>query len=118
MAFTCGCGGLLGEYGENLSGGEKARGGQGLTLANTAGIRTGCITGRESAALLRRAHEMRMEFIYVKQPMKIPAYEEILRKAAHFTTKSVAGRGAIRDTVELILKSKGIWGKMIDKAWA
>ena len=134
-----------------------AHDGQGLTLANTAGIRTGCITGRESAALLRRAHEMRMEFIYVKQPMKIPAYEEILRKAgvredevayvgddlpdlpvmrrvglavavgdavpevkkaAHFTTKSVAGRGAIRDTVELILKSKGIWGKMIDKARA
>ena len=134
-----------------------AHDGQGLTLANTAGIRTGCITGRESAALLRRAHEMRMEFIYMKQPMKIPAYEEILKKAgvreeevafvgddlpdlpvmrrvglavavgdavpevkkaAHFTTKSVAGRGAIRDAVELILKSKGIWEEMIDKARA
>ena len=134
-----------------------AHDGQGLTLANTAGIRTGCITGRESASLLRRAHEMRMEFIYMKQPMKIPAYEEILKKAgvredevayvgddlpdlpvmqrvglavavgdavpevkkaAHFTTKSVAGRGAIRDAVELILKSKGIWEKMIDKARA
>jgi 3-deoxy-D-manno-octulosonate 8-phosphate phosphatase (KDO 8-P phosphatase) len=134
-----------------------AHDGQGLTLANTAGLRTGCITGRESAALLRRAHEMRMEFIYMKQPTKIPAYEEILRKAgvseeevayvgddlpdlpvmrrvglavavgdavpevkkaAHFTTKSVAGRGAIRDAVELILKSKGIWEEMIDKARA
>jgi len=134
-----------------------AHDGQGLTLANTAGVRTGCITGRESAALLRRAHEMRMEFIYMKQPTKIPAYEEILRKAgvteeevayvgddlpdlpvmrrvglavavgdavpevkkaAHFTTQSVAGKGAIRDTVELILKSKGIWEQMIDKARA
>lgn len=134
-----------------------AHDGQGLTLANTAGVRTGCITGRESAALLRRAHEMRMEFIYMKQPTKIPAYEEILRKAgvqddevayvgddlpdlpvmrrvglavavgdavrevkkaAHFTTRSVAGRGAIRDAVELILKSKGIWEEMIDKARA
>ena len=134
-----------------------AHDGQGLTLANTAGVRTGCITGRESAALLRRAHEMRMEFIYMKQPTKIPAYEEILRKAgvseeevayvgddlpdlpvmrrvglavavgdavpevkkaAHFTTKSVAGRGAIRDAVELILKAKGIWEKMIEKARA
>ena len=38
-----------------------AHDGQGLTLANTAGIRTGCITGRESAALLRRANEMKME---------------------------------------------------------
>lgn len=134
-----------------------AHDGQGLTLAHTAGIRTGCITGRESPALLRRAHEMKMEFIYMKQPTKIPAYEEILRKAgvpdsavayigddlpdltvmrrvglavavgdavpevkkaAHFVTKSVAGHGAIRDAVELILKSKGIWEEMIDKARA
>src|SRR5438445_12318332 len=57
-----------------------AHDGQGLTLAQTAGLRTGCITGRESAALLRRAHEMKMEFIYMKQPLKMPAYEEILRK--------------------------------------
>src|ERR1700692_400662 len=58
-----------------------AHDGQGLTLAHTAGLRTGCITGRESPALLRRAHEMKMEFIYMKQPLKMPAYEEILRKA-------------------------------------
>jgi len=134
-----------------------AHDGQGLTLAQTAGIRTGCITGRESAALLRRAHEMKMEFIYMKQPVKIPAYEEILKKtgvpesavafvgddlpdlpvlrrvglavavgdavpevkkAAHFTTRAVAGRGAIREAIELILKSKGIWEEMIEKARA
>src|SRR5215475_8207080 len=56
-----------------------AHDGQGLTLAHTAGIRTGCITGRESSALLRRAREMKMEFIYMKQPLKMPAYEEILQ---------------------------------------
>lgn len=134
-----------------------AHDGQGLTLAHTAGLRTGCITGRESPALRRRAAEMKMEFVYMKQPTKIPAYEEILHKAgvsdssvayvgddlpdlpvmhrvglaiavgdavpevkqaAHFTTKSLAGHGAIRDAVELILKSKGIWKKMIDKARA
>jgi 3-deoxy-D-manno-octulosonate 8-phosphate phosphatase (KDO 8-P phosphatase) len=134
-----------------------AHDGQGLTLAQTAGLRTGCITGRESAALLRRAHEMRMEFIYMKQPLKMPAYEDILRKAdvsdsavayvgddlpdipllkrvglavavgdavpevkaaAHYTTRSVAGRGAIREAIELILKSKGIWEEMLDKARA
>jgi 3-deoxy-D-manno-octulosonate 8-phosphate phosphatase (KDO 8-P phosphatase) len=134
-----------------------AHDGQGLTLAHTAGLRTGCITGRESAALLRRAHEMKMEFIYMKQPVKMPAYEEILRKAgvpesavayigddlpdiplmqraglavavgdavpevkkaAHYTTRSVAGHGAIREAVELVLKSKGVWKAMIDKARA
>ena len=134
-----------------------AHDGQGLTLAVTAGLRTGCITGRESAALLRRAHEMKMEFIYMKQPLKIPAYEEILRKAgvsdsavayigddlpdislmrraglaiavgdavpevkeaAHYTTKATAGHGAVREAVELVLKSKGIWEGMINKARA
>jgi 3-deoxy-D-manno-octulosonate 8-phosphate phosphatase (KDO 8-P phosphatase) len=134
-----------------------AHDGQGLTLAQTAGLRTGCITGRESAALLRRAQEMRMEFIYMKQPVKMPAYEDILRRAgvsdsavayigddlpdiplmrraglaiavgdavpgakdaAHYTTRALAGRGAIREAVELVLKSKGIWKAMIDKARA
>jgi len=57
-----------------------AHDGQGLTLAHTAGLRTGCITGRQSSALLRRAHEMNMEFIYMKQPLKMPAYEEIVQK--------------------------------------
>lgn len=134
-----------------------AHDGQGLTLAQTAGLRTGCITGRQSSALFRRAREMKMEFIYMKQPVKIPAYEEILRttgaaessvayvgddlpdlpvlrrvglavavgdavpevkQAAHYITKALAGHGAIRETVELILKSKGIWEALIDKARA
>ena len=134
-----------------------AHDGQGLTLAQAAGLRTGCITGRESAALLRRTQEMKMEFIYMKQPLKMPAYEDILRragvtdsavayigddlpdipimrraglavavgdavpevkKAAHYTTKALAGRGAVREAVELVLKSKGIWAEMLDKARA
>ena len=134
-----------------------AHDGQGLTLAATAGLRTGCITGRESPALLRRAREVNMEFIYMKQPVKLPVYEEILRKAgvsdeavayvgddlpdlplmrraglaiavgdavpevkkaAHYTTKALAGRGAVREAVELILKSKGIWRDAIEKARA
>ena len=134
-----------------------AHDGQGLTLAHTAGILTGCITGRESAALLRRAHEMKMDYIYMKIPLKMPAYEEILAKAglkdaevayvgddlpdipilkrvglavavgdavadvkkiAHYTTKTHAGKGAIRESIELILKSKGIWDELIDKARA
>ena len=135
----------------------SAHDGQGLTLAHTAGLRTGCITGRESPALLRRAHEMKMEFIYQKRPLKMPAFEEILqqagvtesqvayvgddlpdlpimrrvglaiavgdavplvRHAAHYVAKAHAGKGAIREAVELILKSKGIWEEMIDKARA
>ncbi|HEX8871485.1 MAG TPA: HAD hydrolase family protein [Candidatus Acidoferrum sp.] len=134
-----------------------AHDGQGLTLAHTAGLRTGCITGRGSAALLQRAREMKMDFVYMKIPLKIPAYEEILQKAgvpdsavafigddlpdiplmrraglavavgdatpevksiAHYTTRALAGRGAVREAIELILKSKGIWDELIDKARA
>jgi 3-deoxy-D-manno-octulosonate 8-phosphate phosphatase (KDO 8-P phosphatase) len=134
-----------------------AHDGQGLTLAHTAGLRSGCITGRESAALMRRAKEMKMEFIYMKQPLKMPAYEEILltagvsdsvaayigddlpdipvmrraglaiavgnavpevKQIAHYTTKALAGHGAVREAIELILRSKGIWEAMIDKARA
>ena len=134
-----------------------AHDGQGLTLAYSAGLRTGCITGRESAALLRRAYEMKMEFIYMKQALKLPAYEEILRKAgvpdsavayigddlpdlvimkraglavavgdavpevkkaAHYVTKALAGHGAVREAVELVLKAKGAWAETIVKARA
>jgi 3-deoxy-D-manno-octulosonate 8-phosphate phosphatase (KDO 8-P phosphatase) len=98
-----------------------------------------------------------MEFIYMKQALKMPAYEEILqkagasdsavayigddlpdiplmqrvglavavgdavpevKKAAHYTTRALAGHGAVREAIELILKSKGIWESMIDKARA
>jgi 3-deoxy-D-manno-octulosonate 8-phosphate phosphatase (KDO 8-P phosphatase) len=134
-----------------------AHDGQGLTLARTAGLRTGVITGRESPALRRRARELDIEFVYEKQPRKTAAYEEILKKAgvpefavaflgddlpdlpimrrvglavavgnatvevkraAHYVTKATGGKGAARELVELILKSKGIWKQMIDKARA
>ena len=134
-----------------------AHDGQGLTLAHTAGLRTGVITGRESPALRRRARELDIEFVYEKQAHKIPAYEEILQKAgvpeshvaflgddlpdlpvmrrvglavavgdatlevrqaADFVTQATGGRGAARELVELILKSKGIWDAMIEKARA
>jgi 3-deoxy-D-manno-octulosonate 8-phosphate phosphatase (KDO 8-P phosphatase) len=134
-----------------------AHDGQGLTLAVTAGIRTGVITGRASAALRRRCKELDVEFVYEKQGHKVAAYEDILRKtgakesevafigddlpdltimrrvglavavgnatpevkrAADYRTKALGGKGAAREVVELILKSKGIWEEMIDKARA
>ena len=134
-----------------------AHDGQGLSLARIAGIRTGVITGRGSPALRQRARELDIEFVYEKQPHKIAAYEEILKKAgvkesavaylgddlpditvmrrvglaiavgdaapevkrvAHFVTKAVGGKGAAREAVELILKSKGLWEEMIEKARA
>lgn len=134
-----------------------AHDGQGLTLAVTAGLRTGVITGRSSPALRRRCKELDIEFVYEKQGHKIAAYEDILRKtgakesevaflgddlpdltvmrrvglavavgnaapevkrAADYRTKAPGGKGAARELVELILKAKGVWEEMIDKARA
>ena len=55
--------------------------GAGLKLARIAGIRTGIITGRESAATTRRAQENGMEFVYQGRDQKMGAYEEIVRRA-------------------------------------
>jgi len=38
--------------------------------------------------------------------------------AAHYTTRADGWKGAARELVELILKSKGIWDEMIDEARA
>jgi 3-deoxy-D-manno-octulosonate 8-phosphate phosphatase (KDO 8-P phosphatase) len=54
--------------------------GAGLKLAHDAGLRTGVITGRKSAAVERRAREVGMAFVYQGYAEKLPAYEEILRQ--------------------------------------
>ncbi|MGH9792696.1 MAG: KdsC family phosphatase [Candidatus Acidiferrales bacterium] len=61
--------------------GFTAYDGAGLKLARIAGLRTGVITGRDSAATARRAKELDMEFVYQGWPEKLGAYEEVLRKA-------------------------------------
>jgi 3-deoxy-D-manno-octulosonate 8-phosphate phosphatase (KDO 8-P phosphatase) len=55
--------------------------GAGLKLARLAGIRTGVITGRDSAAMTRRAKENGIEFVYQGREEKLAPYEEILRLA-------------------------------------
>jgi len=55
--------------------------GAGLKLARLAGLRTGLITGRASAAVTRRAQEVEMDFVYQDRAEKLGAYEEILRRA-------------------------------------
>ena len=55
--------------------------GAGLKLARMAGLRTGLITGRESAATSRRARELDMEFVYQGSAEKIVAYRKLLQRA-------------------------------------
>jgi 3-deoxy-D-manno-octulosonate 8-phosphate phosphatase (KDO 8-P phosphatase) len=55
--------------------------GMGLKLAHTMGIRTGFITGRKSPAVSQRAHELKVEFVYLGQETKMAAFDECLQKA-------------------------------------
>lgn len=59
--------------------GFSAYDGAGLKLARAAGLRTGLITGRESAAVSQRARECEIEFVYQGRATKLGSYEEIVR---------------------------------------
>src|SRR5580658_6889286 len=70
----------------------NAQDGQGLSLAHTMGIQTGFITGRSSPAVARRAHELKVTFVYLGQATKTAAFEECVQKAG-VTEEEVAYMG-------------------------
>ena len=57
-----------------------AKDGVGLWLARRAGLRTGLISGRGSAAVLQRANELGMDEIHLKTDDKLVAYRRILKR--------------------------------------
>jgi 3-deoxy-D-manno-octulosonate 8-phosphate phosphatase (KDO 8-P phosphatase) len=128
--------------------------GLGLSLLHRAGLRSGIITGRSSAAVTRRARELGIEFVHQGHPDKIAAFEAVLEQAgleeeevafvgddlpdiplmkrselavavadaveetrsvAHYVTRARGGRGAIREVIEVILKSQGRWNDLLDE---
>ena len=135
----------------------NAKDGQGLSLANTMGIKTGFITGRRSPAVAKRAEELRVTFVYLGQAKKAQAFQECvemagvseeevaymgddlpdiplakraglavsvadgadeLKAVCHYVTQRLAGRGAAREVIELILKAQGRWEEAVPLALA
>jgi 3-deoxy-D-manno-octulosonate 8-phosphate phosphatase (KDO 8-P phosphatase) len=135
----------------------NAKDGQGLSLANTMGIKTGFITGRRSPAVAKRAEELKVTFVYLGQAKKMQAFDECVQKAGvsedevaymgddlpdiplaqraglavsvadgadelkavcHYVTQRLAGRGAAREVIELILKAQGRWEEAVPLALA
>ncbi len=133
--------------------GFNSQDGLGLHFCHVVGIKTGVISGRDSAALAERARLLKMSYVYQGLLKKVSAYEEILRDAgasdqevafigddltdlpllsraglavavanarpevkamAHYTTGVSGGDGAVRETVELILKARGLWQQALD----
>lgn len=45
----------------------------------------------------------------------VPYSREEMKVLAHYVTKAPAGRGAIREVIELILKSQGKWEELIKR---
>ena len=132
----------------------NAHDGMGLRWFHAAGLQSGLISGRESAAITYRARMLGVTYIYQNYLEKIPPYEEICQQAgvgdeevayvgddlpdvplfrrvglavavadarpetkqhAHYITAAPGGRGAIRETVELIMKSQGLWQAVLDQ---
>ena len=58
-----------------------ARDGQGISLMHRAGLRTGIITGRKSAAVDRRAHDLKIAFVHQFAKDKIEALNKITAEA-------------------------------------
>lgn len=58
------------------------RDGQGIVLLHRAGVQTGIISGRASAATERRAHELEVSFLRQGVTDKVATLDEVLHKAA------------------------------------
>ena len=54
--------------------------GAGLVFWNRVGLKSAIITARRSRLLKRRAKEMRVDVLAQKRLLKLPAYEEIIKK--------------------------------------
>jgi len=52
-----------------------------MNLARAGGLRTGMISGRESPAALQRSRELHMDFVAQAIHQKLPAFEDILKRA-------------------------------------
>jgi 3-deoxy-D-manno-octulosonate 8-phosphate phosphatase (KDO 8-P phosphatase) len=141
------------ENGEEQKG-FHTRDGLGIDLFHRAGLRSGIISGRTSAAVQKRAEGLGMSFVIQGCEEKRKAFAETLEQAgvenvevafigddlndiplmlqsglgvavadaaletrehAHYVTKALGGSGAVREVIELILKSQGRWDALIAK---
>jgi 3-deoxy-D-manno-octulosonate 8-phosphate phosphatase (KDO 8-P phosphatase) len=130
------------------------RDGLGLVLARRAGLKTGWVSARPSAATGMRAKELKIDFLVQQGDhiSKTGAIDTLLarekldwrevcfvgddvvdlgplaragfavavadarpqvRAAADFITRADGGRGAVRETIEMILRAQGKWEPVI-----
>lgn len=142
-----------GDHGDEIKG-FHIQDGQGIVLAQRAGIKTVIITGRKSRVNERRAKDLRIDRLIQDCHDKGRMFEKIVQKfrlqlneavyigddlldvpamrkaglsiavrnavpetksAAHFVTEKSGGDGAVREVIDMILKSQGIWSALTSK---
>lgn len=118
------------------------------------GLRTGCISGRNSEGIERRLKMLEASWVYQGRLDKATVFKQILEEAkvspeetvfigddipdvpviklaglgvavanarpevkaaARYVTKAKGGDGAVREVAELLLKSQGIWPRILQK---
>ena len=128
--------------------------GAGMIFWNRMGLKSAIITARHSRLIKRRAKEMRIDCLAQKCLLKLPAYEQLLKRfrvtdeqvcaisddlmelpilrrvgfavavpnavddvkrVSHYVTRRDGGRGAVREVVDLILQSKGLWDQLMSR---
>ena len=114
-----------------------------LLWLHACGIKSGLISGRVAQSTEERARSAHFSYVYMGHTDKIPMLEEIgyvgdditdviimrrvglavavanarpeVKKFAHLVTAAPGGRGAVREVVELLLKSQGKWREILRK---
>jgi 3-deoxy-D-manno-octulosonate 8-phosphate phosphatase (KDO 8-P phosphatase) len=83
----------------------NVRDGLGLDLWHRAGLKSGIISGRNSSALKRRAHGLRVEFVRQGSENKVEAFQELLG-LAEVDENEVAFIGDDLNDIPLMLRSE------------
>ena len=141
------------EYGDELKFFD-VQDGAGLVFWNRLGLKSAIITSRTSRLVKRRAKELRVDFLSQGRLMKLPVYEQLLKRfrvtheqvcaigddlmelpilsrvglavavpnavpevkqVSHYLTQHPAGKGAVREVIDLILKAKGLWDQLMTR---
>lgn len=141
------------EYGDELKSFD-VQDGAGLVFWNRLGLKSAIITSRKSRIVKRRAKELHVNFLAQGRLMKLPAYEQLLKRlrvtdeqvcaigddvtelsilrrvgfavavrnavdevkqASHYVTQRFGGKGAVREVIDLLLKTKGLWEQLLQR---
>jgi 3-deoxy-D-manno-octulosonate 8-phosphate phosphatase (KDO 8-P phosphatase) len=91
------------------------RDGMAYALWHRAGKQAAILSGRRVRAVEPRAAELKIRAVGLAACPADAAAE--VKDAAHLITRAPGGRGAVREVIEVILKSQGRWSELIGAAF-